>query len=108
MEDGESSFRLKTILKLDSDEKVFDITTHEHYPGDSTPTQSFGGSFVFSDWSKLQDVADLLKRYVQEPDNLTRSITVPLDSGTGFNSRLGQHIEDVKEARFTVDDDRLR
>lgn len=107
VEDGEPRFRLETILKLDSDEKTFDISTHEHHPRDSTPTQSFGGSLVFSDWSELQDIADLLKRYVQEPDNLTRSITVPLDSGTGFNSRLGQHIEDIEEARFTVDDDRL-
>jgi len=107
VEEDEPSFRLETTLKLDSEEKVFDISTHEHYPGDSTATQSFGGTFVFSDWSDLQDVADLLKRYIREQDDQTRSITVPLDSGTGFNSRLGRHIEDIEEARFTVDDYRL-
>lgn len=105
--DENPGFRIETILKLDSDEKVFDISTHEHHPQDGTPTQSFGGTFVFSDWSDLQDVADLLKRYIREQDDQTRSITVPLDSGTGFNSRLGRHIEDIEEARFTVDDYRL-
>lgn len=104
VEDENPSFRIETILKLDSDEKVFDISTHEKHPGDGAPTQSFGGTFVFSDWSDFQDVADLLKRYIREQDDQTRSITVPLDSGSGFNSRLGMHIEDIEEARFTVDD----
>ncbi|TKX80345.1 TIGR02391 family protein [Halorubrum sp. SD626R] len=107
LENDDCSFRVETILKLDSDERLFDISTHEQYPGDSTSTQSFGGSFVFSDWSDLQDVAELLRRYIREQDDQTRSITVPLDSGTGFNSRLGHHIEDIEEARFTVDDYRL-
>lgn len=107
VEDEDPSFRLETNLKLDSDEKVFDISTYENHPGDNTPTQSFGGNFVLSDWSDLQDVANLLKRYIRKQDDQTRSITVPLDSGTGFNSRLGRHIEDIEEARFTVDDYRL-
>lgn len=107
VEDENPSFRIETTLKLDSDKKVFDISTHENHPRDGTPTQSFGGTFVFSDWSDLQDVADLLKRYIREQDDQTRSITVPLDSGTGFNSRLGIYIEDIKQARFTVDDYRL-
>ena len=107
VENEQPDFRIETRLDLDSDEDVFDISTHEHHPGDSTPTQSFGGSFVFSDWSDLQDVADLLKRYIREQDDQTRSITVSLDSGTGFNSRLGRHIEDIEKARFTVDDYRL-
>ncbi|MDS0261714.1 TIGR02391 family protein [Haloarcula sp. S1CR25-12] len=104
VEDDEPGFRIETILSLDSEESVFDISTHEHYPGDSTATQSFGGTFVFSDWSDLQDVAELLQRYIREQDDQKRSITVPLDSGNGFNSRLGRHIEDIEEARFTVDD----
>lgn len=103
VEDEEPGFRIETILKLDSDQEVFDISSYEHYPGDATPTQSFGGTFVFSDWSDLQEVADLLKRYIREQDDQTRSITIPLDSGKGFNSRLGRHIEDIEEARFTVD-----
>ena len=104
VEDEQPGFCIETILNLDCNEKVFDISTHEHHPGDSTPTQSFGGTLVFSDWSDLQDVADLLKRYIREQDDQTRSITVPLDSGTGFNSRLGRHVDDISEARFTVDD----
>jgi hypothetical protein len=107
LEDEEYSFRIETILKLDSDEKGFDISTYERYPGDGTPTQSFGGTFVFSEWSDLQDVAELLQRYIREQDDQTRSITIPLDSGTGFNSRLGRYIEDIEEATFTVDDYRL-
>ncbi|RDZ33955.1 MULTISPECIES: TIGR02391 family protein [unclassified Haloferax] len=105
--DEEYSFRVETILKLDSDEKSFDISTHEQYSSDGTPTQSFGGTFVFSEWTDLQDVAELLQRYIREQDNQTRSITVPLDSGTGFNSRLGRYIEDIEEATFTVNDYRL-
>jgi len=104
VENEQPDFRIETRLDLDSDEDTFDISTHEHHPGDSTPTQSFGGTLVFSDWSDLQDVADLLKRYIREQDDQTRSITVPLDSGTGFNSRLGRHVDDISEARFTVDD----
>ena len=107
VEDEEPGFRIETVLKLDSDEKAFNIRTHENHAGDGTATQSFGGNLVFSEWSDLLDVADLLKRYIREQDNQTRSITVPLDSGTGFNSRLGTHIEDIGEARFTVDDYRL-
>lgn len=107
LKNGDCSFRVETMLRLDNDEREFDIRTNEKYPGDSTPTQSFGGTFVFSDWSDLQDVAELLRRYIREQDDQTRSILVQLDSGTGFNSRLGQHIEDIKEAIFTVDDYQL-
>lgn len=101
------SFRVKTILRLDSDEEEFEIRTYEQQPRDSTPTQSFGGTFVLSDWSDLQDVAELLRRYIREQDDQTRSITVPLDSGAGFNGRLGQYIDDIEEAIFTVDDYQL-
>jgi len=107
LEDGDCSFRVETVLRLDSDKEEFEISTYEHHPEDSTPTQSFGGTFVFSDWSDIQDVAELLRRYIREQDDQTRSITVPLDSGNGFNGRLGQHIEDIEEAIFSVDDYRL-
>lgn len=101
-------FQVETFLKLDSDENVFDISTHEHHPGESTATQSFGGSFVLSDWSDLQEIAALLKRYLREQDDRTRSVTIPLESGTGFNSRLGRSIEDIEEATFSVDETRLK
>jgi len=106
-EDEDYNFRIETTLELDSDEKLFEISSYEYHAEDSTPTESFGGTFVFADWSDLQDVADLLQRYIREQDGVTRSITVPLESGHGFNGRLGRQIEDIDEATFTVDDHRL-
>ena len=103
LEGDNHHFQVETFLKLDSAGKVFDISTHEHHPGESTATQSFGGTVVFSDWSALQEVAALLKQYLREQDERTRSVTIPLESGTGFNSRLGQFIEDIEEATFSVD-----
>jgi len=106
-ENEDYSFRIETTLKLDSDENVFDISSREYHAEDSTPTESFGGTFVLSNWSDVQEVADLLRRFIREQDDATRSITVPLDSGSGFNGRLGRHIEDIEEATFTVDEHRL-
>jgi len=107
VEDEEHSFRVETTLNLDSDKNEFDISSYEYHGDETGVVESFGGTFIFSNWRDLQDVADLLQTYIREQDELTRSITVPLDSGTGFNSRLGEHIDDIDEARFTVDEHQL-
>lgn len=107
VEEGDYSFRVKTSLRLDSDKKLFDISSHEHHGDEGTPTESFGGTFVLSEWSDIQEIANLVRRYIKKQDDQTRSITIPLDSGTGFNSRLGLQIDDIKEATFTVDEYRL-
>jgi len=100
-------FRVETTITLDSGEKMFEINSREYHNDGRGLTESFGGTFILSDWSDLQDVADLLRHYVNVQDDLTRSITIPLESGKGFNGRLGRSVDGIEEIVFTVDEDRL-
>jgi len=101
------SFRVETHLTVDSDGKSFGIDTHEHHPSAGSDTISFGADFVLSDWSKLQEIADLLQVQVRRQDERTRSITLSVESGSAYNSRLGHHVDDLEEVQVIVDDREL-
>lgn len=101
-------FRVETNLTLDSDSRSFDIDTYEYHASEGSHNVSFGTDFIFSDWSDLQAVADLLQQQIRQQDERTRSITVTVDSGTAYNSRLGQWVEELEEVQFTVDDRELQ
>lgn len=102
------NFRVRTNLTLDSDARRFEIDTYEYSGSESSHTVSFGTNFILSDWSDLQKVADILQQQIRQQDSRTRSVSLPVDSGTAYNSRLSQWIDELEEVQFTVDNRELQ
>lgn len=106
VDDGDPDYRIETILTLSADESRIDIDTFEYHEPPLKKNLSYGVDAVVPDWSSLLEVEDLIERHLQMQDSKTRSIVLPVESGHGYDARLGRHHE-VDELRFTIEGDEL-